>query len=312
MILSVTPNPSIDHALFVESLRIGDTNRVIRVERDAGGKGVNLSRIAAELGAKTLATGFLAGAAGAYVRSVLEAQHALHDFVEVPGETRTNFSVEDNSNTPPTTFNERGPSVTPEDIDRLVSKVETLSKGSAWVCVGGSLPPGAPVDLYARLVKVAQAEGAKVLIDGDGPHQELGLKAGPDFIKPNHEEAGRLLGREIQTDDQAVTAAKELAGRLGGGDRIVVISRGKNGAVLAQGETLLIGESPTVEVKSTIGSGDSMLGAMLWAITSGKTIEEALQWGLAAGAATATTDGSGIGRRPMIEELYHRSKVHRV
>ncbi len=312
MILSVTPNPSIDHALFVESLKLGDTNRVVRVERDAGGKGVNLSRIAAELGAKTLATGFLAGAAGAYVRSVLEAQRALHDFVEVPGETRTNFSVEDDSKTPPTTFNERGPSVTPEDIDRLVAKVETLSKASAWVCIGGSLPPGAPVDLYARLVKVAQAEGAKVLIDGDGPHQELGLKAGPDFIKPNHEEAGRLLGREIQTEEEAVSAAKELAVRLGGEDRIVVISRGKKGAVLAQGDTLLVGESPEVEVKSTIGSGDSMLGAMLWAITSGKSIEEALRWGLAAGAATATTDGSGIGRRPMIEELYQRSKVHKV
>ncbi len=312
MILSVTPNPSIDHALFVESLKLGDTNRVVRVERDAGGKGVNLSRIAAELGAKTLATGFLAGAAGAYVRSVLEAQRALHDFVEVPGETRTNFSVEDDSKTPPTTFNERGPSVTPEDIDRLVSKVEALSKASAWVCIGGSLPPGAPVDLYARLVKVAQAEGAKVLIDGDGPHQELGLKASPDFIKPNHEEAGRLLGREIQTDEEAVTAAKELAVRLGGEDRIVVISRGKKGAVLAQGDTLLVGESPEVEVKSTIGSGDSMLGAMLWAITSGKSIEEALRWGLAAGAATATTDGSGIGRRPVIEELYQRSKVHKI
>lgn len=309
MILSVTPNPSIDHALFVEKLQVGDTNRVVRVERDAGGKGVNLSRIAAELGAKTIATGFLAGGAGAYVRSVLEAQRVLHDFVEVPGETRTNFSVEDNAKTPPTTFNEKGPTVTPEDIERLRSKVEMLSKASAWVCIGGSLPPGAPVDLYAQLVTLARQAGAKVLIDGDGPHQELGLQTGPDFIKPNHEEAGRLLGRDIQTDEQAVSAAKELAERLGGEDRIVVISRGKKGAVLAQGNVLLIGESPTVEVKSTIGSGDSMLGAMLWAITSGKPLEEAFRWGLAAGAATATTDGSEIGRRPVIEELYVRAKV---
>ncbi len=311
MILSVTPNPSIDHALFVESLQIGDTNRVVRVERDAGGKGINLSRVAAELGAKTIATGFLAGAAGSYVRSVLEVQRVLHDFVEVPGETRTNFSVEDNSKSAPTTFNEKGPTVTPADVDRLVAKVETLSRASAWVCIGGSLPPGAPVDLYAQLLKVAKAGGAKVLIDGDGPHQELGLQAGPDLIKPNHEEAGRLLGREIDTDDQAVDAAKELADLLGGEDRIVVISRGKKGAVLAQGDHLLIGESPEVEVKSTIGSGDSMLGAMLWAIRSGKSIEEALQWGLAAGAATATTNGSEIGRRAVIEELFPQAKVYR-
>lgn len=312
MILSVTPNPSIDHALFVESLQLGDTNRVLRVERDAGGKGVNLSRVAAELGAKTIATGYLAGAAGAYVRSVLEVQRVLHDFVEVPGETRTNFSVEDNSKTPPTTFNERGPTVTSEEVSKLISKVSILAQASAWVCIGGSLPPGAPVDLYAQLLRVAHASGAKVLIDGDRPHQELGLKAGPDFIKPNHEEAGRLLGREIQSDQEAVSAAKELAQRLGGDHRIVVISRGKKGAVLAQGDTLLVGESPSVEVKSTIGSGDSMLGAMLWAITSGKSLDEALRWGLAAGAATATTDGSEIGRRSVIEELYERATVSRV
>jgi len=312
MILSVTPNPSIDHALFVETLQLGDTNRVVRVERDAGGKGVNLSRVAAELGAKTIATGFLAGAAGAYVRSVLEAQRVLHDFVEVPGETRTNFSVEDNSKTPPTTFNERGPLVSPNDLDHLAQKVETLAKAAAWVCIGGSLPPGAPVELYAQLVNLTHQSGAKVLIDGDGPHQELALKAGPDLIKPNHEEAGRLLGREINTDQEAIAAARELAERLGGPEKIVVISRGKNGAVLAQGDTLLIGKSPTVTVKSTIGSGDSMLGAMLWAITSGKPIEEAFRWGLAAGAATATTDGSEIGRRAVIEKLFEHAVVSEV
>ncbi|RYG85468.1 1-phosphofructokinase, partial [bacterium] len=115
MLLSVTLNPSVDHALFLTELKVGDTNRVTRTERDAGGKGINLSRVYAEMGGETIASGFLGGGTGAYVRGVLEAQGVRHDFVTTSGETRLNFSVEDESHGKPTTFNERGPEISPEE-----------------------------------------------------------------------------------------------------------------------------------------------------------------------------------------------------
>jgi 1-phosphofructokinase len=306
MILSVTLNPCVDHALFVSQLKVGDTNRVTRTETDAGGKGVNLSRVVAELGGKTVATGFLGGGPGAYIRKVLDAQGVLHDFVEIERDTRMNFSVEDDGGTPPTTLNEAGPQIEPQEWEDLVRHVERYAASAWWVTLGGSIPPGVPGDAFARLCQTAHKAGSKVLLDADGEALRLGLEAGPDFIKPNAKEASRLLGRPVETLDQAKEAALELHR---GGISTVVVSRGADGAVLASQGRVVCGVSPKVHTRSTIGSGDSLLGGMLWAMTESKSIEEAFAWGLAAGAATATTDGSEIARRAVVKSLLPEAQV---
>jgi 1-phosphofructokinase len=300
MILSVTLNPCVDHALFVKQLNVGDTNRVTRTETDAGGKGVNLSRVVAELGGKTVATGFLGGGPGAYVRKVLDAQGVLHDFVDIEGDTRMNFSIEVEAGTPPTTLNSPGPQIAPQEWEDLVRHVARYAASAWWVTLGGSLPPGVPADAFAQLCRTAHEAGSKVLLDADGEALRLGLEAVPDFIKPNAKEAARLLGKPVDTLDQARAAARELRD---GGISTVVISRGADGAVLAFDDLVICGTSPEVQTKSTIGSGDSLLGGMLWAMTDCKSIEEAFAWGLAAGAATATTDGSEIARRAVVKRL---------
>jgi len=136
MILTITLNPSVDHALFVDVVKLNDTNRVNRTERDAGGKGINVARVAAELGSDVLATGFLGGGPGAYIRAVLDKQGVKHDFVEVNGETRINFSVEDGSGLPPTTFNEQGPDITLGNFQDMRDHCRRMSQTAAWVCVG--------------------------------------------------------------------------------------------------------------------------------------------------------------------------------
>ncbi len=314
MILSVTLNPSVDHALFLDKLNIGDTNRVERTERDAGGKGVNLSRIVAELGSTTMATGFLGGGPGDYVRGSLDRQGVSNCFVQVEEDTRINFSVEDASDQPPTTFNEKGPTISPERFDELFRVIKGLIDHVRWIAVGGSLPPGVPNDAYARFVRFAHEHGVKVSLDADNEPMRLGVEAGPDFVKPNSKEAARLLGRELREIDDAVAGARELQEKLHKAhahDPIVVISLGERGAVLASSSGVYRGESPKVEAISTVGSGDSLIGGMLWAIEQGKPLGEALQWGLACGAATASTDGSEIGRRAKIMELLPQANVER-
>src|SRR5690348_1023172 len=111
MILSVTLNPCVDHTLFVEGLRPHQRNKILRLETDAGGKGINLSRIVAELGGDAVATGLVGGDSGRLVAAALERQGVRNDFVEVAGETRRNFSVESGDGDP-TTFNAVGPEVT--------------------------------------------------------------------------------------------------------------------------------------------------------------------------------------------------------
>lgn len=306
MILSVSLNPCVDHALFVDRFRLGDTNRVLRTETDAGGKGINLSRVVAELGGKTVATGFLGGGPGAFVRQVLQTQGVVHDFVDIATDTRMNFSVEDANGGSPTTLNECGPTLSASDWETLLRKVSSYASGASWLALGGSLPPGICAEAFAQLVCLGHDHGCRVLLDADGEPMHAGLEAKPDFIKPNSREASRLVGRPVETLDEARDAAIELRGR---GPSIVVVSCGKDGAVLATEGQVLVGASPEVEVRSTIGSGDSLLGAMLWAIGGGRSLEEAFRWGLAAGAATAATDGSQIARRPMVESLLPHAAV---
>jgi 1-phosphofructokinase family hexose kinase len=310
MILSITLNPAVDHALFVDGLKIGDTNRVQHNEIDAGGKGINLSRVAVELGAMSVAVGFLGGGTGAFVRQVMARQGVLHDFVEVQGETRTNFSVEDGSGGPATTFNEKGPTIDEASWGALIDKVRHYAARSRWVAMGGSLPGGIPAEAYRILCDVVKEEGAKVVLDADGEPMRLGIQAHPDFIKPNAHEAERLLGdgRKIENLDQALQAAAMLRT----GHEISVVSAGEQGAVMACDSGLFRGFTPKVAARSTIGSGDSLIAGILAGLEQGQEIERAFAWGLAAGAATAMTDGSEIARRPVFDLLLPQAIVERV
>ena len=309
MIFTVTLNTSVDHALFLEELRLGDTNRVTRTETDAGGKGVNLARVAAEMGASAVATGFAGGGPGAFIRHVLETQGVQHEFVETAGETRTNFSVEDATGAPPTTFNARGPQIAPGELEALWLKCRTLASGARWVAMGGSIPPGVPEDIYRGLTTVFREESCRVVVDSDGEPMRMALEARPCLCKPNAREASRLLGWPVVSVEDAIPAAREIREMQGGGDAMTIVSMGADGAVLASAEGVLVGISPKVETRSSIGSGDSLLGAFLWALEDGRPLEEAFRWGLAAGAATATTNGAEIARRPAVEALFPQAIV---
>lgn len=311
MILSVTLNPCVDKTLFVEGLRPHDTNRVVRVETDAGGKGVNLSRIVTELGGATLATGFLGGGNGATVRYVLETEGVPHEFVESAGETRANFSVESGDG-PPTVFGAKGETVSGLEWEQFLALAARRFAEASWVAMGGSLPPGLPSETYAVLGAMARESAARWVADADGDALRHGLAAAPDLIKPNRSEAGRLVGREIESVGDALSVARQLRGQLtdaGSPDPVVVVSLGAEGAVMACADGAFIGDPVEVRAVSTIGSGDSLVAAVLWANEGGLSWPEALRWGLAAGAATAMTDGTQIGQRPDIERNYERAKV---
>ena len=301
MILSVTLNPCVDLTLNVDGLKPHDTNRVTSCEMDAGGKGVNLSRVAVELGADSIATGFLGGANGAYVRYVLDMQGVVSGFITTESETRMNYSIE-SCDGPPTTFNTRGGHISEDEWHQLVAAMRHMSSSAMWVCFGGSSPPGLPDDATIQLAAIAREAGAKVLIDADGEALRRALEFRPDMIKPNSKETERLLGRPVETLEQAIDAALELSKSLAEGG-ITIISRGGDGAVLAHNGRVLTSPGVKVEVKSTIGSGDSMLGGLVAGLANGLDIVESFRLGLASGAATAMTDSTEVARRATVESL---------
>lgn len=306
MILTITLNPSIDHTLFIDHFTVGDTNRIQRCETDAGGKGINLSRVAHKLGRSTLASGFIGGPAGAEVLHVLVREGLRHRFQETKGESRSNFSVESAHDGSTTTLNARGPEITPDEWEGFLSLLQTIAPEATWVAMGGSIPPGVPSSAYQTITERMHELGKLVLVDADGDPAKLALEAKPDMIKPNLKEAERLVGRALPKLEDQIEATKELRESLSDSG-IAIITLGKDGAVMATPDQVLVGESPVVEARSTVGSGDSFLAGLLSKRDLGWI--EAMKWGLAAGAATAMSDGARIGTREDTEALLSQAKV---
>lgn len=308
-VLTVTLNPSVDRLVYVQQLVQHDTNRILRIEEDVGGKGVNVARVLRRLGVPVTATGFLAGRTGRYIQRELTEMESVHcEFVWVPGETRTNLAIQEADGSPPTALNERGPEVSPKALEALLQVVEGYCGAVQFVALGGSLPPGVPTDIYATIGQMAARRGSKVILDADGEPLIQGLKASPYLIKPNENETERLLGRTVDTLEDAAQAARELHNR---GIPIVIVSLGEKGAAVACEEGCWIAVPPRVRAVSTIGSGDSMVAGVLSVLVRQGTIEEAMCWGTAAGAATAMTDGCDIGTTQQIEALLPEVRCYR-
>ncbi len=313
MILSVTLNPCVDRAMFFDKVTLNDTNRATRSERDAGGKGVNVSRMVARLGGETVATGFLGGGTGLTVSEILAREGVSLSFTQIEGETRENVSIEDMSAAAPTTFNDPGPIISAHEAERLLITLEVLLGNAAWLTIGGSNPRGLPTRFISEIVQRAKEKGVKVCVDADGSVLKEALVAKPHFIKPNRKEAERLLDRSIKTNAEVVAASRDILRFLDDGpDSFVVVSLGEGGAVLSTWTASFVGHTPQVSVQSTIGCGDSLVAGILWGLVEGLSPSVALKWGLAAGASTAASNGCDIGTGRLAKELFERVVIEDV
>lgn len=301
MLLTITPNPSIDIAVFVAGrLKVSDRNEIRGIERYAGGKGANVARTYARLGGRARASGFVGGLWAAEFLASLEADHVEERFIPIKESIRINYSIEDTTGAAPTQLSEVGPLIQAAESDQLIRSLPSLGAGADFATLNGSLPQGLAATFYARIVK-ALPESCKVGLDADGEPLRLGLAARPHFVKPNENEASRLLGRRVQSDDEAIEAAREIRAMVKPCG-FALLSRGDRGAILSSADGDWLGRPPIVEVQSTVGCGDAMVAGMVWALGEGHSLPEAFRWSLACGAATAATrrasfESSGIVRR---------------
>lgn len=279
MIISLTPNPSVDRTIEVDELVRGAMLRAKAARVDPGGKGVNVARalVANHLEARAVLP--LGGDEGRQLAGLLDRDGI--DVVRVPisGAVRANVSIVEPDGTV-TKINEPGPVLMTAELDALVEATVAAAAGADWVAVSGSLPPGAPTDLYARLVMCLHAVGVRVAVDSSGPALTEALAAGPDLVKPNSEELAEASGVVIVTLGDAVAAAVELRRR---GASAVLASLGPDGALLVDGSGALHGEAPVADPRSTVGAGDAALAGFLGAGGEGRSaLAAALAWGAAA------------------------------
>lgn len=309
MIATVTLNPALDKTIYLERLLPNDTNRITKIEIDAGGKGINASRVLHELGSETIALGFAGGRTGRYIEHELNDEGIPTDFVRIAGETRTNVCVQEASGAPPTMLNEPGPFVGEEDLDKLLEKLCQVAKRCDMVILGGSPARNMPKDIYRTLAEAARTCGARIILDSDGEPMRLGMAARPFMIKPNRHEVRRLVGIDIQSPEDAVRALEPLRNI---GIAIAVISMGARGAIAGSQDGTWAATPPGIKPVSTIGSGDSMVAGIAHILSRGGTLDEALRWGTAAGAATAMTDGTEICKKPQVLDLLDRVQVEKL
>jgi 1-phosphofructokinase family hexose kinase len=299
-ITTVTLNPVLDKAASVPRLEPGTIHRMRLMRQDLGGKGINVARALRVLGIPSDIIGFFGGRTGQFMQRGLSAAGYDVRAIRVEGETRQNITLLDEARDQYTKFNEPGPTVGARPIAELLRVVKQLAApGQLWAFCG-SLPPGAPDDLYAQCIRLVQARGARAVLDTSGAPLRAGLEASPFGAKPNSEEAAELLDMALSSDADHAAAARRLSAA---GVGMVALSRGARGVVLAMEGEALMAVPPPVRARSPVGAGDAALAGLLWAALDACRPSETAARAVACGTAAAMQEGTGVGDRRLIEEL---------
>ncbi|MFD5468248.1 1-phosphofructokinase [Kitasatospora sp. NPDC127059] len=292
MIVTITPNPSLDRTYELGTLTPGEVNRAGHDRLDPGGKGVNVSRALTAAGHRTTAVLPLGGLSGGLLSDLLRRQGIDVAAVTIAGETRINVSIAEDGGSL-TKINAMGPELSAAESAALLALVrETQEAGRGtgngvdWLACCGSLPRGLEPHWYAELVAQVHSGGARIALDTSGAALLAALSARPDVVKPNREELAEAVGRPVATVGDAVDAAGELRKR---GAQQVLASLGADGMLLIAEEGSWYGSAPVAVVRSDVGAGDASLAGFLGA---GGTGPGALAAALAHGAAAVQLPGS--------------------
>ena len=309
MIVTVTMNPAIDKTVEIERLRHGGLNRIQKVEYDAGGKGINVSKTIRELGGKSVAMGFLAGNSGKTIANVLGEKGIENDFVWVEGETRTNTKVYEKDGTL-TELNEPGPAVTEAAVEKLLEKLEEYAGKDTLFVLSGSIPDGVPKDIYARITRRVHEKGSRVLVDADGELFRIALEARPDMIKPNRVELEELFGLAADAcDEELWKAARSLQNH---GIETIAVSMGKEGAMFFIGEYQAKCPALSVKIHSTVGAGDAMVAALAYAWEQKNGKEEMVRMCMAVSAGAVMTVGTKPPSAELVETLKKQVEIENI
>lgn len=300
MIITVTMNPAIDKTVEIEQLVPNGLNRIQKVEYDAGGKGINVSKTIHELGGESLAMGFLGGNAGKTIENVLTSWNIQHDFIWVEGETRTNTKVFEKSGGV-TELNEPGPVINEARVEELIQKICEHTDKETLVVLAGSIPAGVDKNIYAAITESVHEKGGSVLMDADGELFRNALKASPDIIKPNQVELEEYIGADYRL---SMGELKALAEKFqNNGIKTVAISMGKGGAMIVRDKFVARCPALSVKAHSTVGAGDAMVAALAYSWDKKLGDEEIVRLCMATSAGAVTTVGTKPPARAVVDEL---------
>lgn len=302
-VVTLTLNPSVDLTVEVERVRPQVKLRTGAPRRDPGGGGINVARVLTRLGVDAQAWYPSGGPAGRRLEALLEAEGVASRPVPVEGDTRENLTVSEVGETGDQyRFVLPGARLHGAEWNKILTLILELDPPPAWLVGSGSLPPGVPSDVWARLAKGAATRGIPVALDTSGEALVAAVEAGVDLLKPNARELGEVVGRTLDTQEDQEAAARGVV--EGGGARLVVLSLGASGALaVGTGGFRERVSAPSVRPLSRVGAGDSMMAGLVAALAQGGSWSRAVRVGVAAGAAAVSTPGTELARAEDVERL---------
>ena len=308
MLLSLCPNPCLDVYYYTGVLKEDDTNRVENPLLSPGGKGVNAARVIARFCDESYLALPLGGCTGRCVKELLEKEGVSSVIVEITSETRVNTILEQKAKGKHILIAAKGAPLSQEEVEKLKETVCNCYEPEVLI-LGGSVPLGIRDTFYGEIVENFKGTKTKVIVDADGELLKKAAEKGPFAIKPNKYELERLVGHPLYSIEEIVKAAESVRNM---GVKVVIVSLGEFGALCVSDDGVFRVVPPRVEVKNTVGAGDSLVGGFAYALYSGKGIPEALQFGVACGTATVTEEGTKLCSPEKVASLVKLTKIEKL
>jgi len=300
-IITITLNPSIDKTTATDKVVPEKKLRCIHPTYEPGGGGINVSRALQHMGCKSTAMHFAGGYSGNFFKKLLQKENVESIAIPVLANMRTNIIIYENSTGLQYRFGMVSEAVQERDWKVFLKRLE-LQDGYEYVVASGSLPDGVPADFFGKVAAIVKKKNAKLIIDTSGEALKHAVKEGVYLIKPNIGELSNLYGKENLQKEEVVAAARSIIHQ--GGCKIMVVSMGKEGALLISADKSFQVTAPEVTVKSTVGAGDSMVAGMVLAISKGWELEEVLKYGIACGTAATINAGTALCSKEDVERIY--------
>ncbi|WP_376955390.1 1-phosphofructokinase family hexose kinase [Arthrobacter methylotrophus] len=300
-ILTVTMNPALDVSTSTDRVYSGHKLRCGTSRLDPGGGGVNVARVIQRLGGQVLAVYTAGGPPGEAYRRLMEGEQVPSLVIPIKGSTRQNFTVDENSTGNQFRFVLEGAELSEDEWRTCLQLVGRSISPGGYVVASGSLPPGVPEDFYAQLARLVRKGGARFVVDTSGQPLAEVLAEGVFLVKPSKRELGEHFGAPLEGERNQIEAASALV--ASGSAEYVALTLGDAGAILASKEGVIRLPVPSVRVLSTVGAGDSFLGALVLRLAQGCPVEAAFRSALAAGSAAAMTPATELCHRKDVERL---------
>lgn len=311
MLLTVTLNPSVDISYHLDTLALNTVNRVKDVKKTAGGKGLNVTRVAHLLGMEVLATGILGGSLGTSIEHQLTDSHIRHFFLHTNQEARNCIAILHDGMQ--TEILEAGPTLTSDHQQAFLDHFETLLDNVTVVTMSGSIAKGFTNDIYTKLIEKAAARDIPVILDCSGQPLAVSIenkKALPYLIKPNLSELQQLLNKQLSNDPDELKEA--LLDDQFAGIPWIVVSQGADGAFAKHGDTFYKVHIPTIQVANPVGSGDSTVAGLAMAISNQKDDETVLKYGMTAGILNTLQPQTGFVNADQFDTYFNQISVQKL